>query len=295
MNDTQEKIIKESINALKNLKEKNPLTDCITNFVTINDCANAILAIGGSPIMGDDPREIERFIEIADALVINMGAVTKSQIDAIRIGTSYGKKINTPIVLDPVGVGISDLRNKIILELINKSKLSAIRGNMSEIKAIAKLINLDEIKSSNISESKGVDVSKDDQISKENLKTNGKIVASLAKEINTVIISSGPIDIISDGKYIFGCENGDPMMAKITGSGCMLTSIIGSFCGVNKPLIGAVTGTIAMGIAGAEARKFVRAENSGTGTFRVKLIDYLSNINEELLLKEAKLYEINLD
>ena len=294
MNDTEKEIIEESIKALENVREKNPLTNCITNYITINDCANAILAIGGSPIMGDDPREIESFIEIVDALVINMGAITKSQIEAIKLGTNYATKINIPIVLDPVGVGISHLRNEIILELIEKSKLTAIRGNMSEIKAIARLIDLDEVKTSDINVSKGVDVSLDDEISKENLKYNGKIVKALANKTNVVVIASGPIDIISDGKITYACENGDSLMPKITGSGCMFTSILGSFCGANEPLIGSIAATIAMGIAGGEAGKYVRKENSGTGTFRVKLIDYLSKMDKELLKKEAKLFEIEV-
>jgi hydroxyethylthiazole kinase len=157
------------------------------------------------------------------------------------------------------------------------------------------LVDLNELKHTSKNISKGVDVCEDDEITKENLETNGKIVTALAKEINTVIIASGIIDIISDGKSTYACENGDSMMPKITGSGCMLTSIVGSFCGVNEPFIGALAATIAMGIAGGEAGKFVREKNSGTGTFRVKLIDYLSNMDDELLLKEAKLYEINID
>jgi len=293
MFEKSENTPKEIVQAIQNVQSEIPIVNCITNPVTINDCANAILAIGGSPIMGDDPREIEKFIEIADALVINMGAVTKSQIEAMRIGSTYSKKINTPIVLDPVGVGISDLRNKIVLEFIDDSKLSVIRGNMSEIKAIANLVDLEETKFSRESESKGVDVSKDDEITTKNLKTNGKIVAALAKEINSVIIASGAIDIISNGKLTYTCENGDSLMPKITGSGCMLTSIVGGFCGANEPLIGAISATITMGVAGSEAGKFVREENSGTGTFRVKLIDYLSNMNSEILSKEAKLNEIN--
>lgn len=295
MDKIDNELLKKITKALSNVKEKTPLTDCITNYVTVNDCANAILAIGGSPIMGDDPREIEDFVEIVDALVINMGAVTNSQIEAIEIGSKYAKKTNKPIVLDPVGVGVSKIRNNIILELINESKLSVIRGNMSEIKFIARLVNLDEIKSSNKSESRGVDVSEDDEIRRENLETNEKIVSSLASKINTVIIASGAIDIISDGKSTYCCENGDPIMTKITGSGCMLSSIVGSFCGANEALIAGLSAAIAMGIAGEEAGKIIKKENSGTGTFRVKLIDYLYKIDEELLKKEANVYKINFD
>lgn len=294
MSNTDEKIIKDSVIALKNVRENIPLTNCITNYVTINDCANAVLAIGGSPVMSDDPREIEEFVKIADALVINLGAINPTQIEAMIIGSHYGTKTKTPIILDPVGVGVTDLRNNLTLKLIEEADISAIRGNMSEIKAIARLIDLDEIKSSTKNVSKGVDASKDDEITKENLETHGKIVKALAKKINTVIIASGAIDIISDGKSTYACENGDSLMPKITGSGCMLTSIVGSFCGVNESLIAGLTATVAMGVAGEKAGKVVREENSGTGTFRAKLIDYLSKIDGELLLKETKLYKIEI-
>ncbi|MBZ9570026.1 hydroxyethylthiazole kinase [Methanobrevibacter sp. TMH8] len=294
MSNNDNKIIKDSIIALKNVKEKIPLTNCITNYVTINDCANAVLAIGGSPMMADDPEEIEDFVEIADTLVINIGKMSKSQIEAMLLGADYGTKTNTPIVLDPVGVGVTNLRNKIVLKLIKESNISAVRGNMSEIKTIAQLIDLDEVKSLNKSLSKGVDVSEGDETTKENLKSNAKIIKALAKEIDTVIIASGAIDIISDGKTVFACENGDSLMPKITGSGCMLSSIVGTFCGANDPFIGGIAATIAMGVAGEEAGKIVREEKTGTGTFRSKLIDYLYNMDEKLLLKETKLYEIKL-
>lgn len=294
MRNTDEKIIKDSVIALKEVRKNIPLTNCITNYVTINDCANAVLAIGGSPVMSDDPREIEEFVKIADALVINLGAINPTQIEAMIIGSHYGTKTKTPIVLDPVGVGVTELRNNLTLKLIEEADISAIRGNMSEIKAIARLIDLDEIKSSTKNVSKGVDASKDDEITKKNLKTHGKIVKALANKINTIIIASGAIDIISDGKSTYACENGDSMMPKITGSGCMLTSIVGSFCGVNEALTAGLTATVTMGVAGEKAGKFVREEDSGTGTFRAKLIDYLSNMDSELLLKEAKLYKIEI-
>ena len=294
MSNIDKKIIKNSIIALKKVRKYIPLTNCITNYITINDCANAVLAIGGSPVMSDDPREIQEFVKIADALVINLGAITPTQIEAMIIGSQYGTKIKTPIVLDPVGVGVTELRNKLTLKLIEESNISAIRGNMSEIKAIARLVDLDEIKYSVKNVSKGVDVSEDDEIKEENLEANGKIVKALANEINTTIIASGAIDVISDGKSTYSCENGDTLMSKITGSGCMLTSIVGSFCGVNEALISGLTATVAMGIAGEKAGKFVRDENSGTGTFRTKLIDYLSKMDSELLIKEAKLYKIEI-
>ncbi len=292
MTETNSKIIKESIEALKNVKDINPLTHCITNYVTINDCANAVLAIGGSPMMADDPEEVKEFVEIANALVINIGKMSQSQVEAMIIGSKHGKETNTPIVLDPVAVGVTNLRNNLVLELINKSKISVIRGNMSEIKAIARLIKLEEILSSIKAKSKGVDVSEDDEITKNNLKDNGIIVKALAKKLDTVIIASGAIDIISNGKITYACENGDELMPKITGSGCMLTSIIGTFCGANDPFIGGLSGTIAMGIAGEIAGQSVKKEKCGTGTFRVRLIDNLYNLDEKTIKENIKLYEI---
>jgi len=292
MTENNYKIIKESIEALKNVRDNNPLTHCITNYVTINDCANAVLAIGGSPMMADDPEEVEEFVEIADALVINIGKMSQSQIEAMIIGSKYGMKTKTPVVLDPVAIGVTELRNNLVLKLINESKINVIRGNMSEIKAIARLVKLNEISYSSKAESKGVDVSEDDEITKTNLKDNKIIVKALAKKLNLIIIASGAIDIISNGTDTYACENGDPLMPKITGSGCMLTSIIGAFCGVNDPFIGGISGIIIMGIAGEIAGQFVKEENSGTGTFRAKLIDYLYKIDEKTIKERIKLYKI---
>ena len=162
---------------------------------------------------------------------------------------------------------------------------------MSEIKAITKLINLDE---SNDSVAKGVDVAASDVISKDNLAINGAIVKALAKELNTVVIASGPIDIISDGDVTFGLENGDEMMPLITGSGCMLTTIMGSYVGANDPLIGGITACALMAVAGENAADYVRKNDLGTGSFRTLLIDNLYKLTAEELVERANLFEINI-
>ena len=191
-----------------------------------------------------------------------------------------------------MAVGVTELRNNLVLKLINDSKIDVIRGNMSEIKAIARLVELDEILTLNKAKSKGVDVSEDDEITKTNLNDNGTIVKALAKKLNIIIIASGAIDIISNGNTTYACENGDPLMPKITGSGCMLTSIIGAFCGVNDSFIGGIAGTTIMGIAGELAGQEVEKENSGTGTFRAKLVDYLYKIDEQTIEEKIKLYKL---
>ncbi|MDL2270193.1 hydroxyethylthiazole kinase [Methanobrevibacter sp. OttesenSCG-928-I08] len=283
------KIINKIPDAMDKVKEKNPLTHCITNFVTVNDCANAILAIGASPIMADDDAEVEEIVEIADSLVINIGKLSKFQIAAIKKSCEYASKTNTPIILDPVGCGISKLRNEITIDLITNYNIQAIRGNMSEVKAIARLLEIDL---SNNIKGKGVDVSKDDIITKENLSENGEIVKKIALKTNSIVIASGPIDIISDGNLIIAIENGNEMMEKITGSGCMLSSIVGSFLAFNDPFIGSITSSLLMSIAGEKAREYVNNKNLGTGTFRSKLIDYLFLLDSDEIISKGNIYLI---
>ena len=272
-------------NTLKDIKEKNALTHCITNSVTINDCANAVLAIGGSPFMAEDAEELEEVVTIADVLVINIGKLSKNQIESMQISAETANRTNTPIVLDPVGVGVTELRNKTTMNLIENYDIAAIRGNISEIKAIAKLVGvLDE---SNVA--KGVDVNVDDIITEENLKANGELISSLANELNTVILASGPIDILSDGTTTVAIDNGDDMMPLITGSGCMLSSIVGSCVGGSNPFDGSLIAILAMNIAGEKARAKVDKRDEGTGSFRAYLIDYLYKTNSETLINESNI------
>lgn len=272
-------------NSLENVRKNNPLTHCITNSVTINDCANAVLAIGGSPIMAEDEEEMEEVVEIADVLVINIGKLSKEQIKAMNVSAAHATKTNTPIVLDPVGAGISQLRNNTIKYLVENNNITAIRGNISEIKAIANIVGLLNTESA----AKGVDVSEDDIISRDNLEINGNLVKELAKKLDTVVIASGPLDIISNGETIVVLDNGDEMMPLITGSGCMLTSIVGSCVAVNDPFEGSILASIAMSLAGEKARKQVDENDLGTGSFRTFIIDYLYKTNVESLINESKI------
>ncbi|MDR2967801.1 MAG: hydroxyethylthiazole kinase [Methanobacteriaceae archaeon] len=294
MFEKSENMSKKIIQAVQNVKSEIPLVNCITNTITINDCANAILAIGGSPTMAEDIDDVCEIIKIANSIVINMGKLNEERIGAIFKACDCAAKLNKPIVLDPVGVGVIKLRNKIAIELIEKYNIATIRGNMSEVKAIANLLKIEEMKNVTSNSAKGVDVSENDIVLEENLSENCNIVKGLAKKTKGVIIASGPIDIISNGKTIYISKNGDPMMAKITGSGCMLTSIVGTFSGVNDPFTAGIAATIVMGIAGENAGKFVKKEQTGTGTFRTKLIDYLYLLNEEKIFNENKLYKINI-
>ena len=270
--------------AVKNVKEVSPLTFCITNFVTVTDCANAALAIGASPIMSNGAEEGGEIVNIANALVINIGTLSKSQNELMRNSANQAKEINKPIIFDPVGAGVSALRNDMTKEIVENYPLALIRGNMSEIKAITQLINLN-LNENNDAAGKGVDVAESDIISKDTLENNALIVKQLANELNTVVIASGPIDIISDGNLTFCLENGDEMMPLITGSGCMLTTIIGSYVGANDALVGGITACALMAIAGENAAEYVRANDLGTGSFRTLLIDNLYKLDAEELVK----------
>ena len=278
-------LLKKIDKTLKDIREKNALTHCITNSVTINDCANAVLAIGGSPFMAEDAEELEEVVTIADVLVINIGKLSKEQIESMHISSKTANKTNTPIILDPVGVGVTELRNKTTMDLINDYDITAIRGNITEIKAIAKLAGvLDESNTA-----KGVDVNIDDIITEENLKGNGELICELASKLNTTILASGPIDILSDGNLTVAIDNGDDMMPLITGSGCMLSSIVGSCIGGSNPFDGSLVAILAMNIAGERARAKVDEKDEGTGSFRTYLIDYLYKTDSETLTEKANI------
>jgi len=284
-NYSKNDILSEINKTLNQIKEKNALTHCITNSVTINDCANAVLAIGGSPFMAEDAEELEEVVTIADVLVINIGKLSAEQIKSMKISSKTANDTGTPIILDPVGVGVTKLRNDTTLNLLENYDITTIRGNISEIKAIAKLVGvLDESNTA-----KGVDVNADDIITKENLKANGNLICSLANKLNTVILASGPIDILSDGETTIAIDNGDDMMPLITGSGCMLSSIVGSCVGGSTPLLGSLVAILAMNIAGEKARAKVDERNEGTGSFRTYLIDYLYKTDSETLINESNI------
>lgn len=285
MTNNKNELLSKIDETLTQIRQKNPLTHCITNSVTINDCANAVLAIGGSPFMAEDAEEMEEVVTIADALVLNIGKLSKDQVEAMKISAETANKTDTPIILDPVGVGVTELRNRTTLDLINNYQMTAIRGNISEIKAIAKLTGV--IDENNAA--KGVDVNIDDIITDENLADNGKIIAELANKLNATILASGPIDILSDGETTIAIDNGDDMMPQITGSGCMLSSIVGSCIGASAPLEGSLVAILAMNIAGEKARAKVEKNDEGTGSFRAYLIDYLYKTTAESLINESNI------
>lgn len=281
-------ILEKSINLIEKLRQESPLTHCITNVVTVRDCANAVLAVGGSPIMANAPEEAEEIVSIANSLVINIGTLTEEQIETMKKSAKQATKMEKPFVLDPVGIGISKIRNETPIDIIKESKPAIIRGNLSEIKAIATFYGiLDECTTA-----KGVDVADTDIISEDTLEINAQIVKNIAEKLDTTIAVSGPIDIVSNGKEVYALKNGNPMMANITGTGCMLGCIMGAYAAIDDSLLAAITATTVMSIAGEIAAKTATDNNQGTGSFGTYLIDEFSKMNPETFKEYANITKI---
>lgn len=281
-------ILEKSINLIEKLRQESPLTHCITNVVTVRDCANAVLAVGGSPIMANAPEEAEEIVSIANSLVINIGTLTEEQIETMKKSAKQATKMEKPFVLDPVGIGISKIRNETPIDIIKESKPAIIRGNLSEIKAIATFYGiLDECTTA-----KGVDVADTDIISEDTLEINAQIVKNIAEKLDTTIAVSGPIDIVSNGKEVYALKNGNSMMANITGTGCMLGCIMGAYTAIDDSLLAAITATTVMSIAGEIAAKTATDNNQGTGSFGTYLIDELSKMNPETFKEYANITKI---
>lgn len=260
---------------ISQIRRENPLIHNITNYVTVNDCANAILAIGGSPIMADDAAEVEEIVSISSALVINIGTLNKRTIATMIMAGKKAKELNIPVILDPVGAGVSTLRNKTTQEILSQVKVDVIRGNLSEISFIAGL------KAS----TRGVDTAIVDE------KNDAIGIAKLVSDKYFCVVGiTGKLDIISDGIRVAKIANGHKLLSKVTGTGCMSSALVGSFCGVTKDYYTAtVAGIATMGISGEIA--FEKSGTMGTGSFRVSIIDALSNMDSTSFLERGKIDE----
>ena len=250
--------------ALEQVHRRAPLVDCITNFVTVNDCANILLAVGGSPTMASDIREVQETAAAASALLCNLGAIDK--VESMILGGQAANRAGKPVVFDPVGAGNTSLRRAESARLLDAVQFAVIRGNASEIRALAQ----------RRAAGSGVDVSDADQITEKTLPRTVASARALAVQTGAVVAVSGPIDVLTDGRETILLHNGCATMSRVTGSGCMLTALMGAFCGAmpGQPFAAAAT----MGVVGelAEARRL--AHGTGNATFRTDLIDAVFNL-----------------
>ncbi|OVE65035.1 hydroxyethylthiazole kinase [Clostridium diolis] len=264
---------------LNEVRNKKPLVHNITNYVTVNDCANILLAIGASPIMADDIKEAADITKISSALVINIGTLNERTIESMIASGKKANELNIPVVFDPVGAGASEFRNSTTKRLLEEVKISVLRGNMSEIKFISGLG----------STTKGVDASEND--ARTGNDEGVDVAKNLAKKLQCTVAITGATDIISDGERVVILENGTKMLSNVTGTGCMTTALIGAFCGAGSDyFIGAVSGIISMGISGEIALD--KAGKIGTGSFHIAIIDAISNLTSNIIEKMNKIKEI---
>ena len=267
---------------LENVRAKCPLIHNITNYVTVNDCANIVLACGASPIMADDKAEVAEITSVCAGLNINIGTLNSRTIESMHIAGKRANELRHPVVLDPVGAGASSLRTETALGLVREVKFSVIRGNISEIKTIA----------SGSGTTKGVDADVADKVTEANLADAVKFAKAFARETGAVIAITGAIDIVADADRAFCIRNGNAMMSSITGTGCQLSAMTAAFVTAHPDnvLEAAAAAVCAMGLAGEIAHDRLGSMD-GNSSYRNYIIDAIYNLTPEQLEEGAK-YEV---
>lgn len=261
-----------------------PLVHCITNYVTVESCANALLAAGASPIMSDEPDDVEDITSICGALVLNIGTLNKQTVAGMKAAGAKAAELGHPIVLDPVGAGASKLRTATACELLDTLPVSIVRGNMSEIKALA----------GSAATTQGVDVNPADAVSEDSdIAEAAAFARAFAAKTGCVVAITGPIDIVADAKKAYAAHNGTPLQGRITGSGCMLSALSGAYaaCAGASMLEAALAAVVHMGAAGQKAESRMQASD-GTGAFRMYLMDAISLASGEDLAQTADVIEV---
>ena len=269
-------------NCLENVRKNVPLVHYITNYVTVNDVANVLLACGGSPIMSDEPLDVEDITSICGGLNINIGTLNQSSIKGMFLAGKKANELNHPVLLDPVGAGASKLRTDTSVNLIKEIKFTVIRGNISEIKTLAL----------GSGTTKGVDADVADAVTEENLDSAVKFVKDFAKKSGAIVAITGAIDLVSDADTCYVIRNGRPEMGKITGTGCQLSGLMTAYLVANPDnlLEAAAASVCVMGLAGEIGWKNMKSED-GNSTYRNRIIDAIYNMDADTLNKGAK-YEV---
>lgn len=291
---------------LENVRKKCPLIHNITNYVTANDCANVLLACGASPIMADDEGEVEEITSICAGLNINIGTLNQRTIPSMHKAGRRANELGHPVVLDPVGVGASKLRTKTALDLIEDVRFTVIRGNMSEIKTLARRMNAAESLYGHSAQqdtsltdrasveragiTRGVDADVSDKITRENLQQVISFAKEFAGRTGAIIAITGAIDIVADKEYAYCIFNGHPMMSSVTGTGCQLSALTAAYVTANpdKPLEAAAAAVCLMGVCGEKAYTRLGKED-GNASYRNYIIDAIYNMTGEELEERARI------
>ena len=266
----------------ENVRSTCPLIHNITNYVTVNDCANMVLACGASPIMADDAAEVEDITTICGGLNINIGTLNSRTITSMLLAGKKAYLLGHPVVLDPVGAGASQLRTDTANRLLREVKFTVIRGNISEVKTLA----------SGAGTTKGVDADVADKVTEENLDSAVAFAKAFAARTGAVVAITGAIDIVADAHKAYCIRNGHPMMSSITGTGCQLSALTAAFVTANpdQPLEAAAAAVCAMGLAGEIAHSRL-SPLDGNSTYRNYIIDAVYNMTPAQL-EEGATYEV---
>ena len=256
---------------LQKIRETKPLIHNITNFVVMNYTANVLLAMGASPVMAHAENEVEDMVAFAGALVLNIGTLTDSWVASMITAGERATVLKKPIILDPVGSGATPFRTASARAIIAKTKVSVIRGNASEILSLG----------SQQATTKGVD-------STRSVRDAAVTASLLAKELDTILAITGPIDLVTDGSRVLNIANGHPLMPYVTGTGCSATAVIGAFAAVDTDyLTAAATALAFFGLAGEMAGESV----TGPGSFMIHLLDALYTMTPEQLEAGCRINE----
>lgn len=251
------------------IRARAPLIHNITNYVVMNSTANALLAIGASPVMAHAVEEIEEMARLAQALVLNIGTLSASWIDAMAKAARVASEQGIPIVLDPVGCGATAYRTRAARDLVAAARPSVIRGNASEVRALAR----------SVGGTKGVDSLHTPEEAMED-------AVALSRSLGCAVSVSGPTDIVVDGDRVARIHNGDPLMTRVTGMGCTASAITGAFLAVEADRFeAAVQAMVTMGVAG----ELAAAGAAGPGSFQVRFLDTLHGLDDADLGLKARL------
>ncbi len=274
----------------KNTEERGSLIHSITSPIAINDCANVVLSLGAKPIMAEHPREVEEITAISRALTVSYANITDARMESIFIAGYKAKTVEIPCVIDAVGVTCSSMRMEEVQRFIHKCSPTVIKGNISEIKALAGMSF----------QNTGIDVGKEDILKKENkdaLHSFGKALCQYSQTVGATIVCTGEVDVIANkDRYCF-VYNGSSYMAKVTGTGCILTCILGVYlgnCQKNQYFQAVVLSLLTMGIAGELAEEKNRQENTnrvGMGSYHITFLDSISLLTDKQIGEKAN-YEI---
>ena len=255
-------------NMLNAVRAKKPLVHHITNYVTVNDCANVCICAGGAPVMTDEIDDVVDMVSIANALVINIGTLNQRTIASMLAAGKTARSKGIPVILDPVGMGATKLRTETALKIIDEVHPCVIKGNAGEMGVL----------SGAGGEVRGVD-------SAGASGDMAEIVRSIAKRYGCVAAATGPVDYVSDGEVTVKLSNGDDLMGAVSGTGCTLSSVVGSYVGANGASVESVAAAItAFNVAAEDAAKVAK----GPGTFKPALLDALYALRAEELDSRVK-------